>query len=926
MIHSDNHEMKRAGDDSAPITADTRIYGSGEMADRTRQYDWSSTPLGPISGWSDALVIIVNSALANQHPNILFWGDSLIQIYNDAAIPVLGPDKHPTALGQRGDVSWAEVWPIVGIQIEGARKGVPFWTEDQFAPVFRRGHLEDAWWTYSYSPVRDAAGAIQGVLITTLETTRRVMAERAFQNERTRLLALFQQAPAFFAVLRGPDHVFEMTNSPYTRLVGGRDVLGRAVREAVPEAVPQGYVDLLDEVFTTGVPFVGQDQRLVLESEDGSGPEELYLDFVYQPLREPDGTISGIIVLGVNMTDRKRTTEALLQSERSAASVLASITDGFHLVDAKGRFQQFNAAAKEIYAAQGIDAESLLGREVSSVFPDLAETEHGKNLYLALNERKASSFESYYEPWNRWFSVRHFPTSTGGVATFFQDITERKRTESLLWEQRERFDFATDAAQIGYWFCDLPFDKLSWDARVKEHFWLPPDAEVDIVKFYKILHVDDRERTRKAIDESIARHTRYDIEYRTMSPNGEFKWIRAFGRTAYDVSEKPIYFDGVTQDITALKLAQEGLDAERRRLSAVFENVPVGLVFTEANGRIVSRNRQAERILGYTPHDEHSDTYRDWVTFHPEGRRLEWADHPLTLALTEGGMQRGEYIFIRKDGVRVWVEFTGAPIRDMQGSVIGAVIAIADIDARKRAEEALIRSEKLAVVGRLAATISHEINNPLEAVTNLLYLIHENTSEDSAKHFSKLAQEELARVSHIVTHTLRFNRQTNGALAERLSDVVESALAIYEVRLKNASIELKRDYAEAERVLCFGSELRQVFANLIGNSFDATKQGGILFLRTHDQTNWRTGERGVRVAIADTGHGMDEKTRRRLFEPFFTTKGDNGTGLGLWVSREILNKHKALLRLRTRSEPGPSGTVFSIWFPLNAPLEGEIQR
>ncbi len=371
------------------------------------------------------------------------------------------------------------------------------------------------------------------------------------------------------------------------------------------------------------------------------------------------------------------------------------------------------------------------------------------------------------------------------------DITESRTFESTLREQRARFEFAADAGDIGYWFCDLPFDKLSWDARVKEHFWLPANADVDIRLFYEMLHPEDRERTRHAIEESIANHAQYDIEYRTVSKDGKQKWIRATGRTAYDSAGNPIRFDGVTQDVTALK----------------------------------------------------------------------------------------------------------------------------------QTREALIRSEKLAVVGRLAATISHEINNPLAAVTNLLYLIKKNSKDEMVKALSETAEQELARVSHIVTHTLRFNRQTNGASREKITELLESSVAIYQARMKDAGIEIVRDYRDAELIQCFGSELRQVFANLIGNSFDALKRGGRLQLRTRDARHPRTGVRGTRVTIADSGAGMDKATRQRLFEPFFTTKGDNGTGLGLWVSREILKKHQASISVRSERLAERSGTTFSIWLLAESPLK-----
>lgn len=891
------------------------------MADRIRTHDWAGTSLGPIAHWPDALVILVNALLANQLQMFLFWGDDLLQFYNDASISILGPDKHPGALGRPASECWAEIWSMTGPQLHSALEGHPVRNEDQYTPIYRYGKIDDAWFTYCYSPVRDSDGVIRGVMVTTLESTPRVRAEKALQSERSRLLSLFEQSPAFFAVLRGPTHIFEMANPPYMRLVPGREILGKPLAEVIPEAEQQGYVRILDRVYQTGEPFIGQGLSITLSGDDKPASNR-YVDFIYHPLREPDGTISGINVLGVDITERKLATEALLRTELRAASVLESITDGFHMIDSAGRFAQFNAAGRAIYAAQGVDVDALIGVRVLTAFPDLRATPIGETVFATLEKRQPTSIESWYAPWKRWFWVRNYPTADGGVATFFLDITERKRAEALLQDQRERFAFATDAAQIGYWFCNLPFDKLSWDDRVKDHFWLPPEADVDIALFYRCLHPDDRQRTRKAIEYSIANHERYDIEYRTLAPDGQQKWIRAFGRTAYDDAGNPVRFDGVTQDITALKAAREALDDERRRLATVFENVPVGLIFTDADGQVISLNPQAGRILGRSLEQMRNQGSWYQVAFHQDGRQLESAEYPLTRALADGQIHSGQFLLERENGARIWVEETDAPLRDAHGNIRGAVVAIADIDTRKRAEEALIRSEKLAVVGRLAASISHEINNPLEAVTNLLYLIQINTRNKITARYSKAAQDELARVSHIVTHTLRFNRQTSVEMREKVSDLLESAVTIYEMRLKSAGIEVQRDYRDSFPIQCFGSELRQVFANLVGNSFDATRGGGILRVRTRDQVNWRTGEIGVRVTIADTGQGMSQTTRKRLFEPFYTTKGDSGTGLGLWISREILNKHRAVMRLKSRQAPPPTGTVFSIWLPssMDTPL------
>jgi PAS domain-containing protein len=236
-----------------------RIFGTGEMADLTRAYDWSHTPVGPIDEWPEALLITVNTLLCSRHPMFLWWGKELVQFYNDAYRPSIREDKHPSALGQRGRECWPEVWPIIGPQIEAVMtRGEASWHENQLVPIYRNGKLEDVYWTYGYSPVRGSTGEISGTLVVCTETTEIILARHQSQLERERLADLFQQAPAFFAVLRGPEHVFEMVNPPYQELIGQRHLLGKSVGEAVPEAVEQGFIALLDEVYRTGQPYVGR--------------------------------------------------------------------------------------------------------------------------------------------------------------------------------------------------------------------------------------------------------------------------------------------------------------------------------------------------------------------------------------------------------------------------------------------------------------------------------------------------------------------------------------------------------------------------------------------------------------------------------------------------------------------------------------------
>ncbi len=229
-----------------------------------------------------------------------------------------------------------------------------------------------------------------------------------------------------------------------------------------------------------------------------------------------------------------------------------------------------------------------------------------------------------------------------------------------------------------------------------------------------------------------------------------------------------------------------------------------------------------------------------------------------------------------------------------------------------RAQEALRRSEKLAVTGRLAASIAHEINNPLEAVTNLLYLIRTCTDPREARRYLDDADQELARVAEIAKQTLRFYREPNQPVDTEIGSVLRSILVLYNSRLVAASVAVQLEiFAGSATILSSPGELRQVVANIVGNAIDAMRHGGRLRVRVSTCTN-RAGERRVRLSIADTGSGIPEALRSSIFEPFVTTKGETGTGLGLWVTGEIIRRNGWTVQVRSRCAPGLSGTVFSI--------------
>src|SRR4051812_6183324 len=271
--------------------------------------DWSRTPLGAVDTWPKSLRIAAGICLNSRFPMFVWWGPALINIYNDAYIPILGK-RHPLAFGRPAQGTWAEIWPVVGPQAEAVmRRGEATWNERVLLVMERHGYTEDTWFTWSYSPIPGDHGGIGGLFCACTEDTPRVLAERErdhlhgeIDHQRQRLLEVFRQAPAFIAVLRGPRHVFEFANDDYRRLVGGRDVVGKPVREALPEIAEQGFFEILDDVYATGEPYVGTGMRAMLAGRD----EAAYVDFVYQPMRGADGRVEGILVHGMDVTEQKR--------------------------------------------------------------------------------------------------------------------------------------------------------------------------------------------------------------------------------------------------------------------------------------------------------------------------------------------------------------------------------------------------------------------------------------------------------------------------------------------------------------------------------------------------------------------------------------------------------------------------------------------
>ena len=353
---------------------------------------------------------------------------------------------------------------------------------------------------------------------------------------------------------------------------------------------------------------------------------------------------------------------------------------------------------------------------------------------------------------------------------------------------------------------------------------------------------------------------------------------------------------------------------------ALLDSAGEGIWGVDLQGRCTFVNRAALRMLGFSLDELMGKVMHEMVHHHyPDGQpypREECSIYSVYLKNQPFNCLT-DHVF-RKDGSMFWAEMSAQPIV-VNDEVRGAVVTFRDITQSRLAEEALRRSEKLAAVGQLASAIAHEINNPLEIVVNLLYLVRNAETLEDARSYAMLAEGEITRVADITQQTLRFHRHTTSVAPVDLEQTIPAVLRLYTARFDSRKVRLKTRLRRTSMPMLLEGDMRQVLNNLVRNAYDAMPEGGDLHVRLREAVCLHSGVPGVRITIADTGTGFLPKMRKHLFEPFHTSKEVIGTGLGLWISKGIVDTHRGRLRMRSRVREGRArghGTVFSMWLPM----------
>lgn len=372
--------------------------------------------------------------------------------------------------------------------------------------------------------------------------------------------------------------------------------------------------------------------------------------------------------------------------------------------------------------------------------------------------------------------------------------------------------------------------------------------------------------------------------------------------------------------VKAEKEKSRQLKESRERFQITLNSLGDAVIATDAAGRVSYINPAAQQLTGWKDYMEARGRPLGEVARLIDERTGSELTNPVEIVRRAGravGLSNHVVLHSRA-GLEYPVELNGAPLMNEHSQLVGVVVVFRDVTQRRQTEQTLRASDRLTQAGRLAATIAHEIRNPLDTVSNLIFLLrHQSHQDPETTHYLDLASEELARITQITGQLLTFHREAHSPVDVDLTKVLESVLMLYAPQISIAGITVTSRFESHRPVRGFPGELRQVFANLVANAVHSMPSGGKLLLHVYESSLASdSGRKGIRVTVLDNGTGIPPGVRRNLFAPFYTTKGEGGTGLGLWVTRGIIEKHEGTIRFISTVRPGRSGTAFSVFLPF----------
>lgn len=827
--------------------------GGGELGALIRTRDWSGTSLGPPAQWSQSLKTVTSTLLLSPVPIVLLWGEQGIMLYNDA-YSVFAAGRHPQLLGSEVRKGWPEVAEFNDRVMRVCLAGGTLAYRDQELTLHRNGRPEQVWMNLDYSPVLDEAGTPAGVIAFVVETTERVRAERHLLAEKQRLTQLFEQAPGIMAMLSGPEHRFEMANPAYANLLGNRDLIGLPVRDALPEIARQGFIELLDQVYRSGTAYVGTSVELNIQRNAGQPEEAFILDFVFQPVIDSQGAVSGIFVQGHDVTQRaqaeRRTgfLDALgkaTAAHTDADTILAITTEslGQHLRVTVCAYADMDPdedgfTIRGNWAAPG--ARGIVGHYSLAAFGHLAQTNLHAGLPLILDDNaeqlpahEAATFLNL-----DLAATICMPLIKEGKLTALMAIHDRTPRR---WKPQE----------------------LALLTEVTERSW----AHIERVRSEAAVRLAEqrfREELERQVEERTAALAQSEAQIRTVAASSHlYQWLLSpDGNLVY---ANPTSLAGTGSQLDELVGMAFWSTPWFSATPGMLPTIRKGVTTAAAGG---SENLSMQLQL------------RDGV------HSFDFSIRPV---LDEAGTVVGIVPEAVDSTARVQAEQALQQAQKMEalGNLTGGI-----------AHD--FNNLLTAVMGNLEL-----LRKRVPVDSPLLRLI--DNARIGAERGASLTRRMLAFARK---QDLLAERIQPGRLIDEMSELLERSLD------PAVTIEMQVE-ANLPSINADPNQLQTALLNLVLNARDAINGAGRIVISANRERIERQSGLGpgtyLCLAVTDEGNGMDEATLQRATEPFYTTKGvGKGTGLGLSIVHGFAEQSGGTLVLR--SEVGV-GTTAQIWLP-----------
>jgi PAS domain S-box-containing protein len=787
--------------------------------------------------------------------------------------------------------------------------------------IYWRG--EERYCDLLVDPLRDTNGKIVGVTCAAIDITARKQVESSIDEARRKAEQSEVQLRAVLANMSERLYVCDGEGNPVLLSESTRPTW--ATDEGMPMPV-SSLRERIEVLAADGRPLPFEEwpisrvlrgerirsEELLVRSEQGG--ELRVLRCSGAPILDREGTVTMAIVTSEDVTESKRIEEALRESEERFHALVEHASDAYFVHDLEGQFVDVNQQACESlgYAREELLRMTLCDVEMDFDLPAAKEAwrhiEPGSPLTLYGHQRRKDGTIFPVE-------ARLGKCQVAGeqlVLGLVRDITTRTIAEEKLRISEEKFSraFNTNPAAVVITRTDgtildvnLTFERIFGQKRnqvlgsCSSQFW------------------PTREERDEVIGKLLTNGSVYGLEQKMRRTSGEI-FVGLGSASLIEVGGEQLIIS-TWLDISERKQAEEALRESEERLSLMIQAADLGVWDRDIVADRHNWSPKLMQIFGLPP--DTTINYKRFLSLiHPDDR--ERIDSAIRASIENGADYNVEMQIVWSDGSVHWISSQGKTYFNESGKPIRMSGVTQDITQRKLAEGALIRSEKLASVGRMAAAIAHEINNPLAAITNLLFLAKITAGmPDSAQHYVETAEAELKRVAHITRQSLGFYRESNAPAQTHVEEVLDSAIDLLRSKAKAKHAHIEKQWRVNTPITAVAGELRQVFSNLLSNSLDAIENKGTIKFRVSHSPLTKDGQRRIRVTIADDGKGIGQGSLSHIFEPFFTTKGTVGTGLGLWVSRQIIEKHSGSIQVHSNCCGARHGTTFSILLPIDGP-------